>query len=167
MPEWPWWSFKNKTLTQFDGGDVPFEASSLEQVGRAVAAILRAENFEATKNTYVYIHSCTLTPNKLLEVFEEFTDEKWTVSPNKVTDVNAAGKEIFYRLTKDKSLDELGHVPEFQLAIVLLITSGCFGLGGVNAYADKAKYWMSKLGLEEEDPLSIIRGGVPEYAARA
>ena len=167
QPGWPWWSIKDKTFTKFDGGDAPFEVSSLKQVARAVTAILRPENIDATKNTYVFVHSCTLTQNQLLKIFEDFTGKKWSVSSNRVKDINAAGKETFFQLTKDKPLEELGNIPDFAIAIVMMISSGCFGLGGVNSFADKAKYWMDKLGLEAEDPVSILRGALPEYAAQA
>ena len=116
----------------------------------------------------MYIHSYTLTQNKFLEILKRTSgDEDWTVSPNKVKDVCNAGQEIFFRLTKDKSLDELGDVPEFQMAIVLMISSGCFGLGGVNQFSSKTKYWMDKLGLEEEDPEITIGRAVREIEATA
>ena len=132
-----------------------------------MTAILRSENVDATSNTYVFVHSCTLTQNKLLKIFEDFTGEEWSVSPNKVKDINAAGQEAFLRLTKDKPVEDLGQIPEFQISIVLMISSGCFGLAGVNSFANKARYWMDKLGLEEEDPVSIVREALPEYAAQA
>ena len=168
VPEWPWWNVKDRKFTRFDDGDAVFEASSLEQVGRAIAGTLLPENLEDTRNTYAYVHSYTLTQNRLLEILKRATgDEDWAVSPNKVRDVNAAGQEIFFRLTKDKSLDELGDVPEFQMAIVMMISSGCFGLGGVNNFGPKTKYWMEKLGLEEEDPEVVVKRAVAEIEAKA
>ena len=168
VPEWPWWNVKERKFTRFDDGEAIFEASSLEQVGKAIAGTLLPENFEDTRNKYVYVHSYTLTQNDLLEILKRTTgDGNWEVSQNKVKDINAAGQEIFFRLTKDKSLDELGEVPEFQLAIVLMISSGCFGMGGVNQFGDKTKYWMEKLGLEEEHPEVVMKRAVAEIEARA
>jgi NmrA-like family len=168
VPEWPWWDVKNRTFTRFDDGDAILEASTLDQVGRAIAAVLSPENTEFTRNTFVYIHSYVLTQNKLLDMFKAITgDNNWAVTPSKVEDINRLGKEKFFRLTKDKSLDELGDVPEFQMAIVLLISSGCFGLGGVNQFGSKSKYWMDKLGLTEEDPEAVFRRVVAEIEAQA
>ena len=137
-------------------------------MGKAIAATLLSENLEDTRNKYVYVHSYTLTQNRLLEILKQATgDNDWAVSPNKVKDINAAGQEIFFRLSKDKSLDELGDVPEFQMAIVLMISSGCFGLRGVNQFGSKTKYWMDKLGLEEENPEVVMTRAVAEIEAKA
>lgn len=167
MPEWPWWKVKDRQFTRFDDGEISFEVSTVNQVGRAIVGILFSENLAATKNTYVFIHSYSVSQNQLLENLESVTGGmKWSVVPNKVKDINAAGQEIFYRLTKDKRVDELGDVPEFQLAIVLMICSGCFGLGNVNQFAEKTKFWMEKLGLKEEDPTTVLRQVVKEIEAQ-
>ena len=141
----------------FDDGDAHFDCSTLEQTGRAVAATLLPEHIEKTKNSYVFIHSTRVTQKELLRIMEDTSGSNFRVVPNQVEDINAQGKEIFYRHTKDKGLEELGDVPEFQLSIVLLISSGIFGLGGVADFAEKTKYWMEALGLEEEDPKEIMR----------
>ena len=163
---WPWWNIKNRTFTRFDDGEAAFESSSLTQVGKAIAASLLPENTAATRNEYIFVHSYSLTQNRLLDILKQSTgDDNWNVTQNTVSEVNAAGKEIFHRWTKDKSLDELGDVPEFQMAIVLMITSGCFGLGNVNQFATKTKYWMEKLGLKEEDPEALLMQVVAEIEA--
>ena len=141
----------------FDDGDAHFDCSTLEQAGRAVAATLLPEHIEKTKNQYVFVHSTSVTQKELLSIMEDTSGSKFNVVPNKVEDINAQGKEIYYRHTKNKGLEELGDVPEFQMSIVLLISSGIFGLGGVADFAEKTKYWMEALGLEEEDPKDIMR----------
>ena len=141
----------------FDDGDAHFDCSTLEQTGRAVAATLLPEHIEKTKNRYVFIHSTSMTQKELLSIMEDISGSKFTVVANKVEDINAQGKEIFYRHTNDKRLEDLGDVPEFQISIVLLISSGIFGLGGVADFAEKTKYWMEALDLKEEDPREIMR----------
>lgn len=141
----------------FDNGDAHFDCSTLEQTGKAVAATLLPEHNEKTKNKYVFIHSASVNQRELLSIMEDTSESKFTVVSNKVEDINAQGKEIFYRHTNDKGLEELGDVPEFQISIVLLISSGIFGLGGVADFAEKTKYWMEVLGLKEEDPREILR----------
>ena len=141
----------------FDNGDARFDCSTLEQTGKAVAATLLPEHVEQTKNQYVFVHSTSVTQQQLLSIMEETSGSKFNVVPNKVEDINVQGKEMYYRHSKDKELEDLGDVPEFQISIVLMISSGIFGLGGVSNFAEKTKYWMKTLGLEEEDPREIMR----------
>ena len=166
MPEWPWWNVKDRKMTIFDGGEVPFEASSLSQVAKTIVNILSPQRLEETKNQYVFTHSATLTQNSLLSIFEDLTGSKWNTTANSVKAINAIGKESFRRLTNNKSLDELrkdetleglGNVLDFQISIVMMISSGCFGLGGGNQFGEKAKYWTQQLRLVEEDVESVLR----------
>ena len=153
-------------MTIFDGGNVPFEASSLSQVAKTIVTILSPEHLEMTKNQYVFTHSATLTQNSLLSVFEKLTGSDWSTTEHSVQAINTTGKDSFTRLTNNKSLGELrkdetleglGDVLDFQISIVMMISSGCFGLGGGNQFGEKAKYWTRQLELAEEDVESVLR----------
>lgn len=148
----------------FDDGKATFSASSVQQVGKAVAAVLLPEHVGETQNTYVYVQSCSINQTELLRTMEDVTGAKYTVASNKAEDISAQGQEIYYRLTKEKSLDELGSVTEFQTSIGLMISGCVFGLGGIADFADKARHWMKKLDLEEEE-LSVIMRRAMESAA--
>ena len=57
----------------FDGGDVPFSVTVVDDIGRAVAAVLlRAERF---KNEFVFVHSAIVTQNQLLAYARETAPE--------------------------------------------------------------------------------------------
>ena len=51
----------SKTLTIYDGGDRPFEATTMAQLGRATAAILSDEHLDKVKYEHVYVNTCTIT----------------------------------------------------------------------------------------------------------
>lgn len=55
---------KGGKTTLFDGGDVPFSATTLSSIGKAVAGVLKKP--EETKNRIVYVQSALVTQNGLL-----------------------------------------------------------------------------------------------------
>ena len=58
----------------YDGGDIPFSATSLASVGQGVVGIL--EHPDETKNRDVYIEDIKITQNKLLELAKKAAPEK-------------------------------------------------------------------------------------------
>jgi hypothetical protein len=70
--------FVSHKATLFDEGDNRFSCTSLPNVGRAIAGILK--NFDATKNKIVRASEAILTQNKILKISEELRpDIKWEV----------------------------------------------------------------------------------------
>ncbi|KAG9258059.1 uncharacterized protein F5Z01DRAFT_692993 [Emericellopsis atlantica] len=158
--EWPWWDLSNKTFVKFDDGNTPFDASSHAQVGKAIVATLLPENREATKNQHIFIRSFRLTQNQVLEIFEKTTGSPWTVVPNSIGDVGKQGRAIYDEITRDGGISAAAVHPELGgkllLSVGLMISAGIFGLGNWCQFEDKAKFWMNKLGLEDEDPVEVL-----------
>lgn len=134
-----------RTATVFDGGDISYEATSLDQVGRAIARSLK--NPDLTKNQYVYVSSFTVTQNKVLSALERATNEKFTLSKDTV--------ENLWR-------DWATKVKEGQLLGTLsMITGSILGEGGLANYSKTKGLWNETLGLPQED----LDGFVREYLA--
>ena len=136
------------------------DGSTPDQVGRAVVAVLSPEHEEATKNQHIFVRSFRVTQNQVLAALEKATDTKWTVVPNKAKDISDQGKEIYRRLTEGRTITEASTDPELATAIGLMVTSGIMGHGTITQFEDKAKYWMDKLGLEDEDAEKAIMKAV-------
>ncbi|OKL61886.1 hypothetical protein UA08_02837 [Talaromyces atroroseus] len=82
IPGFGGWDIPARPATIFDGGDIPFEATNLDQVGMALAKCLK--NPELTQNQYVYVNSFTTTQNKVLRALEQATGDKFTVTKGSV-----------------------------------------------------------------------------------
>ncbi|OAG42678.1 hypothetical protein AYO21_02961 [Fonsecaea monophora] len=78
IPGFGGWNVPDRKVTIYDGGEIPYEATTLDQVGRGVTAILKHPDI--TKNNYVYINSFTITQNQLLEIFEKITGDQFAVT---------------------------------------------------------------------------------------
>ncbi|KAH4992518.1 hypothetical protein HBI76_052560 [Parastagonospora nodorum] len=63
--------------TLYNGGDVPFSATTLADVARAVLGIIR--NMEETANRLVYVHSARVTQNQLIRYAKEKDREVWDI----------------------------------------------------------------------------------------
>ncbi|KAF6818337.1 NmrA-like family protein [Colletotrichum sojae] len=135
IPGFGGWDVAARTVTIYDGGDIPFEASNLDQVGRAISKSLK--NPELTKNQHVYINSFTITQNKVLRALEKATGDKFTVSRGSVEELWQAGAA---QVRDGQLLGALG-----------MIAGAVYGKGGLAQYSAKNGLWNEKLGLPEED----------------
>ena len=82
--------FPNHKAALFDGGDNRISSTSLPNVGKAIAGILK--NFEATKNKVMKISEVIVTQNQLLSIAREVRpDFKWEISHIKANDVLQEG----------------------------------------------------------------------------
>jgi hypothetical protein len=66
------------TATLYDGGDVPFSATRLSTIGRALAAI--AQNLDVTKNRHIYFHDIAITQNQIIEIVKGIDGKEWTTT---------------------------------------------------------------------------------------
>lgn len=74
-----------KKATLYDGGSVPFSATTLASIGEAVAAALsKPDKF---KNSSIYINSTVTTQRSLLDLFEKHTGVKWTIEEKSTADI--------------------------------------------------------------------------------
>lgn len=133
-----------RTATVYDSGDVPYEASTCEQVGKAIAAALKRPDI--IKNQYVYVNSFTVTQNQVVQALEKATGDKFAVSHDSVENLRAGGH---------KQLQE-GNF----LGTLALIASTFYGKFGVADYSITKGLWDEKLGLAQEDLDAVLRSYV-------
>lgn len=124
-----------RSVTIYDGGDVPYEATNLDQVGRAIAKSL--ERPELTRNQYVYVNSFTVTQNEVLRGLEKLTGEKFAVSQSTVGDLWQGGVA---QLKEGR--------PQGLLA---MIAGTIYGKGGLANYSTTKGLWNERIGLAQED----------------
>ncbi len=73
----------------YNGGDVPFSATSLQSVGLATVGVL--SHYEETRNRQVYVHDIVVTQNQLLGIAKKVAPEKiWAPVPTKTSDMYEA-----------------------------------------------------------------------------
>lgn len=144
VPGFGGWDLGARTVTIYDGGDIPYEATTLAQVGRAIAKSL--ENPELTRNQFVYVNSFTLTQNKVLSALETVTGEKFTVSHSTVDKLWQGGDAQL------KAGQGLGVLP--------MIAATIYGKGGVANYSVNRGLWNEKIGLAQEDLDEVLKSVV-------
>jgi len=84
-------ALRKKTATIYDSGNEPFTATTLANIGKAVAAALKRP--EETKNRWVQINSIKTTQNELLATLEGETGKTWEKTTVSTEDVLADAKE--------------------------------------------------------------------------
>ncbi|KAK2064127.1 NmrA-like family protein [Colletotrichum caudatum] len=124
-----------RTVTIFDGGDIPFDATNLDQVGKAIAKTLKRPDL--TRNQHVYVNSFTVTQNKVLAALEKATGDKFAVSQGSVEDLWKGGAAQL----------EQGQ----PLGILAMIAGALYGKGGLAHFSTTKGLWNERLGLPQED----------------
>ncbi|KPM37518.1 hypothetical protein AK830_g9037 [Neonectria ditissima] len=145
IPGFGGWDFKARTATIFDGGDIPFEATNLDQVGRAVALSLKS--LGVTRNQYVYVNSFTATQNEVLKALEKVTGRDWEVSEGTVDGLWEGGCD------QVKGGNSLGALAQIAGAI--------YGKGGLANYSVNKGLWNDRIHL----PGEILDEFVKEFVA--
>ena len=83
------------TATLYDGGDVPFSATLLTDITKAVLGII--EHQTETANRVVYIQSALVTQNRLLQYAKDKDGKEWDIV---VKDTEEVKQESFAELAK-------------------------------------------------------------------
>lgn len=135
IPSFGGWNIPARTVTIYDGGNIPYEATNLDQVGKAIAASLK--NSELSKNQYVYVNSFTITQNEVLKAVEKATGEKFTVSQSTAEELWQDGA------AKLKGGQKFG--------VLAMIASVFYGKGGLANYSVTRGLWNEKLDLPQEN----------------
>lgn len=134
IPGFGGWDLGARTVTIYDGGDVPYEATTLDQVGRAIAKSLK--RLEHTRNQFVYVNSFTVTQNEVLKALEKVTGDKFNVSQGTVEDLWQGGAT---------------HLKEGQpLGVLAMIAGTIYGKGRLADYSKTKGLWNEKIGLAQE-----------------
>ncbi|KAF9880713.1 hypothetical protein CkaCkLH20_01755 [Colletotrichum karsti] len=91
---------KDHTAILYNGGDVPFSATTLADVATAVLGVIR--NRSQTANRVVYIHSALVTQNQLIEYAKDVDGMDWSTS---VKDTEELRRECLAELAKGSDAD--------------------------------------------------------------
>jgi uncharacterized protein YbjT (DUF2867 family) len=83
------------SATLYNGGDVPFSATTLADVAKAVAGVIK--NQDQTADRILYIHSTLTTQNKLIQYAKEKDDKEWHTTSKNTEEVR---QESLARLAK-------------------------------------------------------------------
>lgn len=133
-----------RTATVFDGGDIPYEATNLDQVGRAIAKSLK--NLAITQNQHVYINSFTVTQNEVIEALGRATAVKFALSQGTV---DGLWEDSFAQVKAGMLGGTLG-----------LIAAAIYGKGGLAHFSETNGLWNEKLGLPQEDLAQCVEAVV-------
>lgn len=144
IPGFGGWNLGERTVTIYDGGDTPYEATTLDQVGRAIAKSVKSP--ELTQNQFVYVNSFTVTQNKVLESLETATGEKFTVSHSTLDDLWQGGA------AQVKEGQAMGLLP--------MIAATAYGKGGVANYSANRGLWNEKIDLAQENLDEVLKSFV-------
>ncbi|KAJ4265952.1 hypothetical protein NW762_003925 [Fusarium torreyae] len=131
-----------RTATIFDGGDIAYEATNLDQVGRAITKSLK--NISITRNQYVYVNSFTVTQNEVLSALERVTGDKFEISQGTVDGLWEEGAE------QVKNGNPMGTLAQISGAI--------YGKGGAANYSVDKGLWNDKIGLAGENLEEFLKG---------
>ncbi|KAF2870222.1 oxidoreductase CipA-like protein [Massariosphaeria phaeospora] len=73
------------TATLYNGGDVPFSATTLADVVKAVCGVIG--NQDQTANRIVYVHSAVVTQKQLIRYAKEKDGKEWETTVKKTEDI--------------------------------------------------------------------------------
>jgi uncharacterized protein YbjT (DUF2867 family) len=73
------------TATLYNGGDIPFSATTLADVAKAVVGVIA--NQDGTANRLLYIHSTTTTQQRLIQYAKDNDGKEWSLRRKDTKDV--------------------------------------------------------------------------------
>ena len=156
-----------RSATVFDSGDQPYEATNVRQVAKAITASLAYPGL--TANQYVYVNSFTLTQNRVLAALQEASGEKWNVTYSKAKDL---GESSLIRMREAEKSGKILGDGEYPDGVLELITAAIYGFrpegtATLNDFEGRARVWMDRLGLQEENLEGTVRAVLGKIEARA
>ncbi|KAL6887567.1 hypothetical protein HDV57DRAFT_508313 [Trichoderma longibrachiatum] len=86
----------------YNGGDVPFSATNLDTVGRAVVGVI--EHLPETANRPVYIHDAVVTQNQLIQFAKEKDGREWKITHKSTEEMRLSSLEQVARGNTDWSV---------------------------------------------------------------
>jgi hypothetical protein len=128
----------------FDSNNNESEATNLEQIGRAIAAVLMPENLEDTKNKYIYVNSFTVTQSRILSILERLTGDHFAIGHVKKAELSKRGLE------PQKFAGETDENVYASISFGVIVAT-IYGHGGFNNFSKTRGLCNKKLGLPEED----------------
>jgi hypothetical protein len=88
------------TATLYNGGDVPFSATTLADVAKSVLGVINNQN--ETANRLVYVHSALVTQNQLIRSAQDKDEKEWDIV---VMDTETVKRDSFEKLEKGDTAD--------------------------------------------------------------
>jgi len=85
------------TAVLYNGGDIPFSTTNLDDVARAILGIIK--NQDSTANRILYIHSAVTTQNKLIQHAKDTDGQEWKTN---LMDTEMIRQESYAELEKVK-----------------------------------------------------------------
>lgn len=67
-----------RSATVYNGGDIPFSATSLDTIGRAIVGVI--QHLSETSNRPVYIQDAVVTQNSLIRYAKEKDGKEWEIT---------------------------------------------------------------------------------------
>jgi hypothetical protein len=171
------WDVPSRTATIFDGGDVPYEATNIAQIGVAVAAVLSATPSPGfpdgtgkslpmahiTKNKYVYVNSFTTTQNTVLGFLEKHTGSKFKLQTAKGAEM---AKDGIARAAKSvPGFRPTGNL-EYADGVAEMIFAAIYGNGNLNHFSETKGLFNAALGLKSESVEESVKGVVEYWKKR-
>ena len=80
-----------RTAIIYNGGDVPFSATNLDTIGRAVVGVI--EHLPETANRPVYIHDAVVTQNQLIHYAKVKDGREWKVTHKSTEEMRLSSLE--------------------------------------------------------------------------
>ncbi|KAH4477608.1 hypothetical protein HBH89_253590 [Parastagonospora nodorum] len=123
--------------TLYNGGDVPFSATTLGDVAKAVVGVIR--NLNQTSNRLVYVHSARVTQNQLIRYAKEIDGAEWDIVE---MDTDTVKRESLKELEKGEGADVEKAMLGFCITAMFDAEYGCDFSGKLDN---------ELLGVEEEE----------------
>ncbi|GAM89094.1 hypothetical protein ANO11243_071290 [Dothideomycetidae sp. 11243] len=130
-----------RTATIYDGGNTPYEATTLDQTGRAIAAALQRPN--AIKNQYIYVNSFTVTQNEVIKALEKATSEKFVTTQDTIENLRKNGYKQLEEGNSNGMMD--------------LIASVFYEDFGLCNYSVTKRLWNADLEIGQEDLNTVVQ----------
>lgn len=153
-------------VTVFDGGDIKYEATNLQQIGRAVVACLASqEAFDQSADQYVYVNSFTVTQNQVAALVEKFTGQSMKRIDVSSAEMSQKSREILAEKGGLGYYRNFEPTPEnpYAAGSIESIWPAIFGgekAGGFNQYSTGQGLWNERLRLPKEDVEESVKGVV-------
>lgn len=138
------------TATLYNGGDVPFSATTLADIAKAVIGVI--EHLDQTANRVLYTHSAFVTQNQLIQYVKDKDGKEWAITEQGTETIK---EESFREMAKGGNADVMSAMLGFSITGMFDTKYGC-------DFSVKLKNEV--VGLEEMNE-TAIRKVVEQYIA--
>jgi hypothetical protein len=108
------------SATLYNGGDIPFSATLLADIAKAVLGVIRNQN--ETANRVIYIHSALVTQNQLIQYAKDKDGKDWDIV---VTNTETVKQDSFRELEKKEGADVDAAMLGFAITAMFDTDYGC------------------------------------------